>query len=77
MVSDILLPFVSLLPFISKNMPQKFLVLRRGPNGKGGYNTIDQAEADGAVTMAYGYGDFHPLPRAIASDTSSVASSTP
>jgi hypothetical protein len=54
MVSDVLLPFISLLPFIDRNLPQKFLVLRRGPNGRNGYNTIQQAESDGAVTMTYG-----------------------
>jgi large conductance mechanosensitive channel len=54
MVSDILLPFIALLPFMGRNLPQKFLVLKRGPNGRNGYNTIQQAEADGAVTMTYG-----------------------
>ena len=56
LVSDIILPFVALLPLFDRNLPQKFLVLRPGPNyDQGGYNTIQQAEADGAITMAYGY----------------------
>jgi len=55
LVSDVILPFVALLPLFDRNLPQKFLVLRPGPNyGQDGYNTIQQAEADGAITMAYG-----------------------
>ena len=58
-VSEILLPPLSLLPFINRNMDGKFAVLRRGPsynttNGVG-YNTLQQAADDGAVVMAYGY----------------------
>ncbi|PVG01717.1 ion channel [Serendipita vermifera] len=53
-VSDLLLPLVALLPFMGRNLPQKFLVLRGGPNAADGYNTLKQAEDDGAVTMAYG-----------------------
>lgn len=56
LVSDVLLPPISLLPFMShKNLPEKFAVLRRGPNGDKGYNTVKQAAEDGAVIMAYGY----------------------
>ena len=55
LVSDILLPPISLLPFMShKNLPEKFWILRGGPNGSNGYNTLKQAAEDGAVTMAYG-----------------------
>ncbi|KAJ3555429.1 hypothetical protein NM688_g2585 [Phlebia brevispora] len=55
LVSDILLPPISLLPFMShKNLPEKFWILRSGPNGANGYNTLKQAAEDGAVTMAYG-----------------------
>ena len=55
LVSDILLPPISLLPFMShKNLPEKFVVLRKGPHGDKGYNTINQAIEDGAVTMNYG-----------------------
>jgi len=57
-VSEILLPPLSLLPFINRNMEEKFAVLRRGQgyyhNGTHGYNTLDQALEDGAVVMAYG-----------------------
>lgn len=55
LMSDVLLPPISLLPFMSqKNLPNKFAILRAGPNGTHGYNTLEQAQADGAVTMAYG-----------------------
>lgn len=52
LVSDILLPFLSLLPFIDRNMASKFAVLRNGPNAP--YNTIKQADDDGAITLNYG-----------------------
>ncbi|KAF7346553.1 Ion channel [Mycena sanguinolenta] len=52
LVSDILLPFLSLLPFIDRNMASKFVVLRNGPNPP--YNTVAQADDDGAVTLNYG-----------------------
>ncbi|KAK1235602.1 hypothetical protein PQX77_001167 [Marasmius sp. AFHP31] len=54
LVSDILLPPLSLLPFMSKNLEEKFLVLSKGPRGYEGYNTRQQALDDGAVIMAYG-----------------------
>jgi len=54
-------PFIALLPFFDRNLPQKFLVLKGGPNWDEGYNTIQQAEADGAITMAYGYVTFSPI----------------
>ncbi|PSR76654.1 hypothetical protein PHLCEN_2v8251 [Hermanssonia centrifuga] len=55
LVSDVLLPPISLLPFMShRNLPEKFWVLRKGPHGDEGYNTLNQAAEDGAVTMAYG-----------------------
>ncbi|MCJ1253721.1 hypothetical protein MMC24_001533 [Lignoscripta atroalba] len=55
-VTDIVLPPISLLPFINKNLNEKFAVLRAGPHyAKGyGYNTLKQAMDDGAVVMAYG-----------------------
>ncbi|PBP23621.1 hypothetical protein BUE80_DR005328 [Diplocarpon rosae] len=57
-VSDILLPPLSLLPFINRNMDEKFAVLRRGPGYNTtdgiGYNTLSQAADDGAVVLAYG-----------------------
>ncbi|KAF8171996.1 large-conductance mechanosensitive channel [Mycena galopus ATCC 62051] len=52
LVSDIILPFLSLLPFIDKNMASKFAVLRNGPNAP--YNTVAQADSDGALTLNYG-----------------------
>lgn len=59
-VSDILLPPISLLPFMQKNLDEKFAILRPGHHYNesqkhGGYNTMDQALSDGAVIMAYGY----------------------
>jgi large conductance mechanosensitive channel len=58
LVTDIILPLVSLLPFLSRNLDEKFAVLKHGPNYNGtistGYNTKDQALADGAVVFAYG-----------------------
>lgn len=57
-VSEILLPPLSLIPGINRNMDSKFAILRRGPNFNKtdgiGYNTLEQAAADGAVVMAYG-----------------------
>ncbi|KAJ9604377.1 hypothetical protein H2200_011211 [Cladophialophora chaetospira] len=57
LTSDLLLPIISLLPFLRRNFDEKFAVLRRGPHyTKGhGYNTLKQALDDGAVVMAYGY----------------------
>lgn len=58
-VSDILLPILSLLPFIDRNFDEKFAVLKAGPHyGKGpgrGYNTMKIALEDGAVIMSWGY----------------------
>lgn len=63
-VTSILLPILSLLPFIRRNFDEWFAVLQPGPHygeeggkwGKGrGYNTLKQALDDGAVVMAYGY----------------------
>lgn len=55
-VSDLVLPIVSLLPFLNRNMDQKFAVLSQGPNyvTEEGYNTLKQARADGALVLAYG-----------------------
>ncbi|KAK4034579.1 large-conductance mechanosensitive channel [Parachaetomium inaequale] len=56
-VSDILLPPLSVLLPLNKNLEEKFAVLRAGPHrpGDGGYNTLKQAQEDGAVVMAYGF----------------------
>ncbi|KAH8703981.1 putative ion channel [Talaromyces proteolyticus] len=55
-VSDVILPIISLLPFIHRNLDEKFAVLKQGPNfdSERGYNTLDQARSDGALVMAYG-----------------------
>ncbi|KAJ5312225.1 hypothetical protein PENANT_c011G09579 [Penicillium antarcticum] len=55
-VSDLVLPIVSLLPFLNRNMDQKFAVLSKGPNFSHeiGYNTLRQARDDGALVLAYG-----------------------
>ncbi|MCJ1440677.1 MAG: hypothetical protein MMC23_001163 [Stictis urceolatum] len=55
-VSDILLPPFSLLPFVGRNLDEKFAVLKKGPhyNELNGYNTVTQASEDGAVTLSYG-----------------------
>ncbi|GAB1316654.1 hypothetical protein MFIFM68171_06864 [Madurella fahalii] len=56
LVTDILLPPLSVLLPLNKNLEEKFAVLRPGPNepANGGYNTLKQAQDDGAVVMAYG-----------------------
>ncbi|OQE10450.1 hypothetical protein PENVUL_c004G06960 [Penicillium vulpinum] len=55
-VSDLVLPIVSLLPFLNRNMDEKFAVLSKGPNydQQYGYNTLYQAREDGALVLAYG-----------------------
>ncbi|KAF2004002.1 gated mechanosensitive channel, partial [Amniculicola lignicola CBS 123094] len=58
LVTDIILPIISLLPFLSRNLDEKFAIFKPGPNYNStistGYNTKDQALADGAVVFAYG-----------------------
>ncbi|BCS30721.1 MscL family protein [Aspergillus puulaauensis] len=55
-ISDVVLPIVSLLPFIMKNMDEKFAILSKGPHYREwrGYNTLEQARDDGALVLAYG-----------------------
>ncbi|KAI0913651.1 large-conductance mechanosensitive channel [Ustulina deusta] len=55
-VNDILLPPLSVLLPLKRNMDEKFFVLRPGPNyeEQHGYNTIGLAQEDGAVVLAYG-----------------------
>ena len=55
-VSDIILPPLSVLLPLNANLDLKFAVLQAGANYQrwGGYNTIEQAQDDGAVIMAYG-----------------------
>jgi large conductance mechanosensitive channel len=61
-VSDIILPIISLLPFLHRNLDEKFAVLKKGPHFDldRGYNTLDQARSDGALVMAYGFAAFSP-----------------
>lgn len=62
LVSDILTPPMSLIPFLDRNLVNKFLVLRcghvHGPvkllDGECRYNTLEQAANDGAITFSYG-----------------------
>ncbi|OAG03041.1 uncharacterized protein CC84DRAFT_1057526, partial [Paraphaeosphaeria sporulosa] len=58
LVTDILLPLISLLPFLARNLDEKFATLQHGPNYNAtianGYNTKDQALNDGAIVFAYG-----------------------
>ncbi|XXG94243.1 hypothetical protein Hte_000497 [Hypoxylon texense] len=56
LVSDILLPPLSIILPLRRNMNEKFAVLRPGPNynNEDGYNTLDQAQNDGAIVLAYG-----------------------
>ena len=58
-VSDILMPPISIILPLNKNIEEKFAILKAGPNMNSttGYNTLKQAQDDGAVVMAYGY-DF-------------------
>jgi large conductance mechanosensitive channel len=46
------------LPFLARNLPEKFATLKHGPNYNStistGYNTKAQALDDGAVVFAYG-----------------------
>ncbi|KAF7308420.1 hypothetical protein HMN09_00690800 [Mycena chlorophos] len=54
LVTDVLLPPISLLPFMGRNLPAKFSVLRPGRTPNAVYNTLEQAADDGAVTLAWG-----------------------
>jgi large conductance mechanosensitive channel len=55
-VSDVLMPPISVLLPLNRNMEEKFAVLQKGPNYNKttGYNTLHQAQEDGAVVLAYG-----------------------
>jgi large conductance mechanosensitive channel len=55
-VTDILLPPLSVLLPLNKNLEEKFAVLRPGlSKPDDGYNTLKQAQEDGATVMAYGW----------------------
>lgn len=55
-MSDIILPPISIILPMNRNLEEKFAVLKKGPRyGElGGYNTLKLALEDGAVVMAYG-----------------------
>lgn len=55
-MNDVLLPPLSILLPLNRNLDEKFFVLKPGPKyeEQSGYNTIGQALQDGAVVMAYG-----------------------
>ncbi|KAI0159667.1 large-conductance mechanosensitive channel [Xylariaceae sp. FL1272] len=55
-VNDILLPPLSVILPLHRNMDEKFAVLKPGPRYEelDGYTTVAQAHHDGAVVMAYG-----------------------
>ncbi|KAM5348402.1 hypothetical protein ACJ41O_008226 [Fusarium nematophilum] len=55
-VSDVLMPPISIILPLNKNMEEKFAILRPGPNFNAsvGYNTLHQAQDDGAIVLAYG-----------------------
>ncbi|CAH0048889.1 unnamed protein product [Clonostachys solani] len=55
-VGDILMPPLSVILPLKKNIEEKFAILRVGDtyNRTAGYNTLKQAQDDGAVVMAYG-----------------------
>jgi large conductance mechanosensitive channel len=49
LVSDIMLPPLSLLSSNSKNLESRFIILRMGETPDATYNTIEQAAADGKL----------------------------
>ncbi|KAK7755199.1 hypothetical protein SLS62_002704 [Diatrype stigma] len=55
-INDILLPPISVILPLNRNLDEKFAVLKAGPSygETGGYTTLAQAIDDGAVVMAYG-----------------------
>ena len=55
-VNNILMPPISIIFPLNKNMDQKFAILKKGQsyNESAQYNTPQQARDDGAVIMAYG-----------------------
>jgi large conductance mechanosensitive channel len=57
LVSDIILPPITLISPNSRNLESHFWVLRKGDNAHEDYNTIDQAAADGKTAdSAQGFG---------------------
>ncbi|KAI5922613.1 large-conductance mechanosensitive channel [Camillea tinctor] len=55
-VNDVILPPLSVILPLNRNMDEKFAVLKPGPkyNDLDGYTTLRQAQEDGAVVLAYG-----------------------
>ncbi|KAI1498735.1 large-conductance mechanosensitive channel [Biscogniauxia marginata] len=55
-VNDILLPPLSVILPLNRNMDEKFAILKPGPKYEElkGYTTVFQAQEDGAVVLAYG-----------------------
>ena len=57
-MSNIILPILSLLPFLSRNLDETFAVLHKGLHYNGtistGYNTVKQALDDEALVLPYG-----------------------
>ncbi|KAH6659678.1 large-conductance mechanosensitive channel [Truncatella angustata] len=55
-VTDIILPPLSVILPLNRNLDEKFAVLQKGPNfGElDGYTTLAIAQEDGAVVLAYG-----------------------
>lgn len=51
LVSDIILPPLSLLLSNSRNLESHFIVLRKGETADAAYNTIKQAAADGSIPL--------------------------
>ncbi|GAM88126.1 hypothetical protein ANO11243_061570 [Dothideomycetidae sp. 11243] len=58
LVTDIILPIISLLPIFARNLEECFVILRKGDEYRKGniprYNTIKQGLDDGGVIWAYG-----------------------
>ncbi|KAI0596480.1 large-conductance mechanosensitive channel [Biscogniauxia sp. FL1348] len=55
-VNDVILPPLSVILPLNRNMDEKFAVLKPGPkyDDLDGYTTLHQAQEDGAVVLAYG-----------------------
>ncbi|KDN66545.1 putative large conductance mechanosensitive channel protein [Colletotrichum sublineola] len=54
-VQNIIMPPISVILPLNRNMEQKFAVLQGGPNyTRSGYTTLERAKDDGAVVLAYG-----------------------
>jgi large conductance mechanosensitive channel len=61
-VSGVLLPVISLLPFIGRNLEGKFAILKPGPNENDGYPNRETALDDGATVLTYGYVEAQTRP---------------